>query len=95
MKVSNPTKKLEFSLLFLVFDENESWYLDDNIKAYSAHPEKVNKEDDEFIESNKMHGRGHYSKTRVPPFTLGFLQLELGWDYSFVTFRVNYFLLIL
>nr|KAF6477346.1 ceruloplasmin [Molossus molossus] len=55
LKVFNPIKKLEFSLLFLVFDENESWYLDDNIKTYSDHPEKVNKESDDFIESNKMH----------------------------------------
>ncbi|XP_035316041.1 ceruloplasmin [Cricetulus griseus] len=55
VKVFNPIKKMEFSLLFLVFDENESWYLDDNIKKYSDHPEKVNKEDEEFIESNKMH----------------------------------------
>uniref|UniRef100_A0A8C8Z8S5 Ceruloplasmin n=1 Tax=Prolemur simus TaxID=1328070 RepID=A0A8C8Z8S5_PROSS len=55
MRVFNPQKKLEFSLLFLVFDENESWYLDDNIKTYSDHPEKVNKDSEEFIESNKMH----------------------------------------
>ncbi|XP_055977363.1 ceruloplasmin-like [Sorex fumeus] len=55
MKMSNPPKTLEFALLFLVFDENESWYLDDNIQTYSDHPEKVNKEDEEFIESNKMH----------------------------------------
>lgn len=61
LKVFNPTKKPEFSLLFLVFDENESWYLDDNIKTYSDHPEKVNKEDEEFIESNKMHGTVCYS----------------------------------
>uniref|UniRef100_M3XTM3 Ceruloplasmin n=1 Tax=Mustela putorius furo TaxID=9669 RepID=M3XTM3_MUSPF len=55
MKVFNPIRKLEFSLLFFVFDENESWYIDDNIKTYSEHPEKVNKDDEEFIESNKMH----------------------------------------
>ncbi|XP_040125872.2 ceruloplasmin isoform X2 [Ictidomys tridecemlineatus] len=55
LKVFNPMKKLEFSLLFLVFDENESWYLDDNIKTYSDHPERVKKDDEEFIESNKMH----------------------------------------
>ncbi|XP_019604395.2 ceruloplasmin isoform X2 [Rhinolophus sinicus] len=55
LKVVNPIKKLEFFLLFFVFDENESWYLDDNIKTYSEHPEKVKKDDDEFIESNKMH----------------------------------------
>ncbi|KAM7330991.1 hypothetical protein ACRRTK_010180 [Alexandromys fortis] len=55
MKVFNPKKKMEFFLLFLIFDENESWYLDDNIKIYSDHPEKVNKDDEKFIESNKMH----------------------------------------
>lgn len=54
-KTFNPTRKVEFSLLFLVFDENESWYLDENIKTYSDNPEKVNKDDEEFIESNKMH----------------------------------------
>ncbi|XP_004834476.1 ceruloplasmin isoform X1 [Heterocephalus glaber] len=55
IKVFNPKKKLELSLLFLVFDENESWYLDDNIETYSEHPKRVNKENEEFIESNKMH----------------------------------------
>ncbi|KAM4694046.1 ceruloplasmin [Discoglossus pictus] len=48
--------KLRFPLLFMVFDENESWYLDENIKTYSNNPEKVNKEDETFLESNKMHG---------------------------------------
>ncbi|XP_053551468.1 ceruloplasmin-like [Bombina bombina] len=48
--------KTRFSLLFMVFDENKSWYLDDNIQTYSLHPEDVNKEDEEFLESNKMHG---------------------------------------
>ncbi|XP_060234109.1 ceruloplasmin isoform X1 [Meriones unguiculatus] len=55
VKVFNPIKKVEFSLLFLVFDENESWYLDDNIKMYSDHPEKVDKDNEDFRESNKMH----------------------------------------
>ncbi|CAH2246886.1 ceruloplasmin [Pelobates cultripes] len=44
-----------FALLFMVYDENESWYLDENIKMYSKFPDKVNKEDEDFIESNKMH----------------------------------------
>ncbi|XP_040283966.1 ceruloplasmin [Bufo bufo] len=47
---------LRFALLFMVFDENESWYLEENIKTYSLHPEEVKKDDEEFIESNKMHG---------------------------------------
>nr|XP_020637515.1 ceruloplasmin [Pogona vitticeps] len=46
---------VQFVLLFTVFDENESWYLDENIKTYSANPESVDKEDEDFIESNKMH----------------------------------------
>ncbi|XP_054838240.1 ceruloplasmin isoform X2 [Eublepharis macularius] len=48
-------KRVQFALLFLVLDENESWYLDENIQTYSAKPGEVNKEDEEFIESNKMH----------------------------------------
>ncbi|XP_023699633.1 ceruloplasmin [Paramormyrops kingsleyae] len=45
----------EFALLFFVFDENESWYLDENIKTYAGKPEKVKKNDEQFIKSNKMH----------------------------------------
>lgn len=39
-----------------VFDENLSWYLDDNIRTFTTAPNTVNKEDEGFIESNKMHG---------------------------------------
>ncbi|XP_045061329.1 ceruloplasmin [Coregonus clupeaformis] len=46
----------EFALLFMVFDENESWYLDDNIKTNIKTPSRNIKEDEDFIESNKMHG---------------------------------------
>lgn len=46
----------EFALLFMVFDENQSWFLDDNIKAHVKDPPKGLKEDAQFIESNKMHG---------------------------------------
>uniref|UniRef100_A0A8B9TIG6 ferroxidase n=1 Tax=Anas platyrhynchos TaxID=8839 RepID=A0A8B9TIG6_ANAPL len=48
-------KKVQFALLFMIFDENESWYLDENIKTYSTNPHHVDKEDEEFLESNKMH----------------------------------------
>ncbi|KAJ3589453.1 hypothetical protein NHX12_010298 [Muraenolepis orangiensis] len=47
----------EFALLFLIFDENLSWYLDDNMAMYlqgAATPDL--KDDDDFRESNKMHG---------------------------------------
>ncbi|TSK53634.1 Ceruloplasmin [Bagarius yarrelli] len=46
----------EFALLFMVFDENKSWYLDENIKTHVKNPPSNLKEDEEFIESNKMHG---------------------------------------
>ncbi|MBN3306769.1 HPHL1 protein, partial [Amia calva] len=47
----------EFSLLFLVFDENQSWYLDDNIKTYLPMNMEMNhaEMDEDFMESNKMH----------------------------------------
>uniref|UniRef100_A0A8D3DA42 ferroxidase n=1 Tax=Scophthalmus maximus TaxID=52904 RepID=A0A8D3DA42_SCOMX len=46
----------EFALLFIVYDENQSWYLDDNIRTYlGVEPDTVTK-DEEFEESNKMHG---------------------------------------
>ncbi|KAB1271889.1 Hephaestin-like protein 1 [Camelus dromedarius] len=46
----------EFVLLFLVFNENESWYLDDNIKKYLNKDPRDFKPSDDFEESNKMHG---------------------------------------
>ncbi|XP_069829977.1 ceruloplasmin-like [Dendropsophus ebraccatus] len=46
---------VRFVLFFSVFNENESWYLDENIQTYCLTPEKVNKTDQDFIESNKMH----------------------------------------
>lgn len=45
----------EFYLFPMVFDENESLLLDDNIKAFTTSPDQVDKEDADFQESNKMH----------------------------------------
>ncbi|XP_053501810.1 ferroxidase HEPHL1-like isoform X1 [Ictalurus furcatus] len=44
----------EFALLFFIFDENMSWYLEQNIQTYynSSKPPIRN---DDFVESNKMH----------------------------------------
>ena len=38
-----------------VFDENKSWYLDENLKMNGINPSKINKEDEDFMESNLMH----------------------------------------
>ncbi|XP_026138757.1 hephaestin-like protein 1 isoform X1 [Carassius auratus] len=48
----------EFALLFMIFSENESHYLDENIKTYlNKDPEHFpEKYDGDFMESNKMHG---------------------------------------
>ncbi|XP_046876457.1 ferroxidase HEPHL1-like [Hypomesus transpacificus] len=46
----------EFALLFLVFNENQSWYLKDNIRTYlNTNPDNFTS-DDSFVESNMMHG---------------------------------------
>lgn len=48
----------EFALLFTVLDENESWYLDENIDTYCKNPGNKDqlKDNEDFQESNKMHG---------------------------------------
>ncbi|KAJ1088314.1 hypothetical protein NDU88_001472 [Pleurodeles waltl] len=45
-----------FVLLFMIWNENLSTYLDENIQIYSPNPELADKKDGEFQESNKMHG---------------------------------------
>ncbi|XP_061082766.1 coagulation factor V [Conger conger] len=43
-----------------VFDENKSWYLEDNIRHFCGDPSKVNKGDAEFYNSNVMHSINGY-----------------------------------
>ena len=50
---------IDFFLMFSVVDENLSWYLDENIASFCTDPGLVDKEDEEFQESNKMHGQCH------------------------------------
>lgn len=48
----------EFALLFLIFDENQSWYLEENVATHgSQDPGSINLQDETFLESNKMHGQ--------------------------------------
>lgn len=47
----------ELFLFFMVFDENKSWYLDDNIQTLAGKPNEVDKGDPEFQEGNLMHGK--------------------------------------
>ncbi|XP_067452389.1 ceruloplasmin [Thunnus thynnus] len=60
----------EFHLLATVFDENLSWYLDDNIKTYTTAPTTVDKEDEGFMESNKMHSINGFVYRTLPGLTM-------------------------
>uniref|UniRef100_A0A8C9YQD7 ferroxidase n=1 Tax=Sander lucioperca TaxID=283035 RepID=A0A8C9YQD7_SANLU len=60
----------EFHLMATIFDENLSWYLDDNIKSLSTVPSTVNKEDEGFIESNKMHAINGFVYRNLPGLTM-------------------------
>nr|XP_046267166.1 ferroxidase HEPHL1 isoform X2 [Scatophagus argus] len=46
----------EFALLFMVHDENQSWYMDDNIKKYLGVDPGNFEPGEDFEESNLMHG---------------------------------------
>uniref|UniRef100_A0A8B9PUZ7 ferroxidase n=1 Tax=Apteryx owenii TaxID=8824 RepID=A0A8B9PUZ7_APTOW len=56
----------EFYLLFSIFDENDSWYLNKNIEAFTGDPSKVDKDDEDFKESNKMHAVNGYLFGNLP-----------------------------
>ncbi|XP_040090461.1 ceruloplasmin-like isoform X1 [Oryx dammah] len=42
-------------LFFMTFDENESWYIEENINAYAQEPNQVDRNDITFKQSNEMH----------------------------------------
>ncbi|XP_058484126.1 ferroxidase HEPHL1 isoform X1 [Solea solea] len=46
----------EFALLFMVHDENQSWYVDENIRTYLGVDPGTFIRDEDFEESNMMHG---------------------------------------
>lgn len=49
--------EVEFALLFMVHDENESWYKEDNIRKYLGVNPQSFMPDEDFGESNMMHGK--------------------------------------
>ncbi len=55
----------EFALLFMVFDENKSWYLEENIQSYYNISEPLLR-DDEFQKSNKMYGESSQVNVTQP-----------------------------
>jgi FtsP/CotA-like multicopper oxidase with cupredoxin domain len=56
----------EFVTMFEVSDENNSWYLDENIERYIDQPEQVDRDDEEFHESNLMHAINGYVFGNLP-----------------------------
>ncbi|XP_072301026.1 coagulation factor V [Eucyclogobius newberryi] len=68
--------------VFAVFDENKSWYLEDNINR-SCNQSRVNKADPEFYKSNVMHTINGYTFESGP--VLGFCYGEVAtWHVSSV-----------
>ncbi|OXB83332.1 UNVERIFIED_CONTAM: hypothetical protein H355_001769 [Colinus virginianus] len=69
--------------MFAVFDENKSWYLEDNIKDYCSNPATVRRDDPKFYNSNIMHTINGYVSDRNE--ILGFCQDNVvQWHFSSV-----------
>jgi len=56
----------EFVALFYIFNENESLYLDDNLATLPDHGAKINREDEDFEESNLKHSINGYIFGNLP-----------------------------
>ncbi|XP_072482697.1 hephaestin isoform X5 [Notamacropus eugenii] len=60
----------DFFLLFSVVDENLSWHLDENIASFCSDPSSVDKEDEAFQESNKMHAINGFVFGNLPELSM-------------------------
>ncbi|KAK1163276.1 hypothetical protein AOXY_G16708 [Acipenser oxyrinchus oxyrinchus] len=56
----------EFSLLFMVFDETKSWYMEENINRFCKPPCQVNRNDLLFKRSNKFNAINGYVAETLP-----------------------------
>ncbi|XP_071416980.1 coagulation factor V isoform X1 [Pithys albifrons albifrons] len=73
----------EQQAMFAVFDENKSWYLEDNIKEYCSNPASVKRDDPKFYNSNIMHTINGYVADSSE--ILGFCQdTVVQWHFSSV-----------
>jgi hephaestin len=61
---------VELFTMFMVIDENQSHYLQQNIDTYAGDPGSVDPEDDGFIESNLMHSINGYVYGNLPDLTM-------------------------
>jgi ceruloplasmin len=67
----------EFYLNWMVIDENLSWYIDDNIKAFTTQPYTVNKQDPQFQLSNRMRCKKNIEYLSNGLNDIGVFQSEL------------------
>lgn len=51
----------EFVVLYTILDENESWYIQENVMRYTWQPYTVDYSNRDFRTSNRMHGKLAYS----------------------------------
>ncbi|KFO84841.1 Coagulation factor V, partial [Buceros rhinoceros silvestris] len=73
----------EQQAMFAVFDENKSWYIEDNIKDYCSNPASVKRDDAKFYNSNIMHTINGYVSDSSE--ILGFCQDSVvQWHFSSV-----------
>ncbi|KAK2504630.1 hypothetical protein MC885_001246 [Smutsia gigantea] len=61
---------IEQQAVFAVFDENKSWYIEDNISKFCENPDEVKRDDPKFYESNIMSTINGYVPESIG--TLGF-----------------------
>ncbi|KAM4799040.1 hephaestin isoform X6 [Urocitellus parryii] len=67
-----------FFLLFSVVDENLSWHLDENIVTYCSDPASVDKEDEAFQDSNRMHAINGFVFGNLPELSMC-AQKHVAW----------------
>ncbi|XP_047699911.1 hephaestin isoform X6 [Prionailurus viverrinus] len=67
-----------FFLLFSVVDENLSWHIDENIVTYCSDPASVDKEDEAFQESNRMHAINGFVFGNLPDLSMC-AQKRVAW----------------
>ncbi|KAM9019874.1 coagulation factor V [Ara ararauna] len=73
----------EQQAMFAVFNENKSWYIEDNIKDYCSNPGSVKRDDPKFYNSNIMHTINGYVSDSSE--ILGFCQDSVvQWHFSSV-----------
>ncbi|MGH7549594.1 MAG: multicopper oxidase domain-containing protein [Gemmatimonadota bacterium] len=61
----------EFVTLFKIYDENQSPYLEENVRTHTGDPESVDPDDEGFIESNLLHAINGTVYGNLPVMTMG------------------------